>query len=76
MAKTKRRGFIFDLEPLVQTMGLKKLLDALGEERVLEQIGAARAAKLLGQEKFLSQLSAEERRQLIERLGGAVPPQK
>jgi hypothetical protein len=76
MAKTRQRGFVFDLEPLVQTVGLKKLLDVFGDERVVEQLGAARVAKLLGQEKFLSQLSAEERRQLIERLGGVAPPPK
>jgi hypothetical protein len=74
MAKRKRRGFDFDLEPLVETVGLKKVLDGFGDERVLEQMGAARVARLLGQEKFLSQLSAEERRQLIEQLGGVTAP--
>jgi hypothetical protein len=65
MAKTRRGKLDFEVEPLIRMFGL---------ERVVEKLGAARVAKLMGTKKFRSQLSDEERRELIEQLGGIVPP--
>jgi hypothetical protein len=74
MAKTKRRGFDFDFGPLVETVGLKKVLDVFRDEQIVEQMGPERLAKLLENERFLSQLSAEARKRLIKALGGVPNP--
>jgi hypothetical protein len=62
MAKAKREKFRFDLEPLVETMGLDWVLQKLGPERVLDQLGPDRVINQL--EKMSKRLTPEQRRRL------------
>lgn len=74
MAKTKRKKFDFDFGPLVETVGLKPVLDAFGAERVMKELGPEQVAQFLESDASVEQLSPETRRRLIEKLGGVVLP--
>jgi hypothetical protein len=77
MAKTKRRTFDFQLEPLFEAVGLKRVIDTIGLDRVIDTIGLDRVMATVGikriiQEKgvewLLAQMSPEQRRELKEHL--------
>jgi hypothetical protein len=54
MARNKRGGLEFDLRPIVETMGMGKVIEKLGEDEVLEEL--------------LARLSPAKRRKLQRRL--------
>ena len=66
MAKAKKEKFGFDLEPLVETMGLDWVLDKLGVDRVVNELGPDPLIEHL--EKTSKRLTPEQRRRL-KRLG-------
>jgi hypothetical protein len=45
MAKTKRKGFDFQIEPLIEAVGLKRVIDAAGLDRVIAAVGIDRVIK-------------------------------
>jgi hypothetical protein len=57
MAKTKRRNFEFNLEPLIETMGVEAIVKAVGAEAVIKALTSGKALK---------ELSPETCRELIE----------
>jgi hypothetical protein len=62
MARTTREKFDFDLEPLVETMGLDWVLQKLGVERVINQLGSDRVIKQLGPDGIINQLEKMSKR--------------
>jgi hypothetical protein len=68
MAKTKRKGFDFDLEPLFEAVGLKRVIEAAGLDRVIATVGIKRIIQEKGVEWLLAQMSPEQRRELKEHL--------
>ena len=50
MARAPKKAFGFDLEPLVQTMGLDWVIEKLGRERVIRHLVAQQVVEQLGPE--------------------------
>jgi hypothetical protein len=58
MAKTKRGGLDFDLQPIVEAMGMHKVIEKLGERQLVEEIGI---------DRILANLTPAQRRELRRR---------
>ena len=66
MAKTRRREFGFDLGPLFETLGTKRVAEALGADGLTE---------IMTSPDTRDRLTTEMRRAIIEYLGGVVSPE-
>src|SRR5271166_1858672 len=73
MAKTKRKGFDFHIEALIEAVGLKRVIDAAGLDRVIEAVGLDRVIAAVGIKRIIetkgvewliTQMSPEQRRDL------------
>ncbi len=59
MARTKRQELYFDLRPIVEEMGLDKVIEQLGKKKLLEGMAI---------DDILANLSPTKRRELQRRL--------
>jgi hypothetical protein len=62
-----------DLRPLIETVGLKQVIDQVGLKRVVNEVGAKRLLNEMDLGEIASQLTPEERQELIRRLQGGNP---
>jgi hypothetical protein len=74
MAKSKGRKFGIDLAPLIEELGKKEVVAAIGEDALREILGTEGVVKLLESDDNVGRLPPEVRSRLIKKLGGIVPP--
>ncbi|MBI3823652.1 MAG: hypothetical protein HY289_13365, partial [Planctomycetes bacterium] len=68
MARSKGKRGDLDLTPFIEDVGLAKLLALVKVGDVIDTVGVRKVVKELGVERFLANLSAEDRQKLKERL--------
>jgi hypothetical protein len=59
MAKSKRREIYFDLRPIVEEMGVAKIINQLGKKDVVDQLEV---------DDILENLTPAKRRELLRRM--------
>jgi hypothetical protein len=77
MARTVEKEFKFDMEPLIEYMGmdevikqigLNRVIDQIGLDRVIDQIGDKAFIQRRGLDRFLASLTPAQRRELKRKL--------
>jgi hypothetical protein len=63
-----KSGPVLDLRPVIEQVGLKTVIDQVGIDRVVDEIGWRPVLDRLGMDAMLAQMTAEERRELLQRL--------
>jgi hypothetical protein len=78
MAKTKRKGFDFELEPLFEAVGLKRVIDAAGLDRVIEAVGLDRVIEAVGLDRVIAGVGLKRiiESQGVERLLAQMSPEQ
>jgi hypothetical protein len=68
MARSRGKGPVLDLRPLIEEVGLDKLAEQIEVRALMETIGPRKVLKEMGAKWFFSQLSAKERQELLKEL--------
>ncbi len=68
MPRVKRKAFDFDINALVELVGVKRVVDAIGAENVIKEVGLKRVIDEVGIDALFLNLTPAQRRQLKEKL--------